>query len=35
MKDITVKDIINICNGKLICGNESTVCKNFKKDTKW
>lgn len=34
MKDITVKDIINVCSGKLICGNEDIVCKNFKKDTR-
>ncbi len=34
MKDIRVKDIINICKGKLICGDENIVCKEFKKDTR-
>ena len=34
MKDILVKDILKICNGKLICGNENTVCENFSKDTR-
>ena len=34
MKDILVKDIIRICNGKLICGNEDEVCDNFSKDTR-
>lgn len=34
MKDITVKDIVNICKGKLICGDENIVCKEFKKDTR-
>ena len=31
MKDILVKDIIRTCNGKLICGNEETICKDFAK----
>ena len=35
MKDIKVKDIINICNGKLICGDENKICKNIKKDTRF
>ena len=34
MKDITVKDIVNICRGKLICGDESIICREFKKDTR-
>jgi len=34
MKEILVKDIIKICNGKLICGNEEEVCENFSKDTR-
>lgn len=34
MKRITVKDIIDICNGKLICGDENIVCRRFQKDTR-
>lgn len=34
MKDILVKDIIRICKGKLICGNEEEICENFSKDTR-
>jgi len=34
MKGILVKDIIRICGGKLICGNEETICGNFSKDTR-
>ena len=34
MKNITVKDIVKICNGELICGDENIVCKNFQKDTR-
>ena len=34
MKNIQVKDIIKITNGKLICGNEETECINFSKDTR-
>lgn len=33
-KDILVKDILKICNGKLICGNEDEKCENFSKDTR-
>lgn len=33
-KDILVKDILKICNGKLICGNENEICENFSKDTR-
>lgn len=32
--EIKVKDIINICNGKLLCGNEEETCVNFSKDTR-
>ena len=34
MKVILVKDILKICNGKLVCGNEEEICKNFSKDTR-
>lgn len=34
MKKITIKDIIQICEGKLVCGNEETICENFCKDTR-
>lgn len=33
-KELTVKDIIKITNGKLICGNENDLCESFSKDTK-
>lgn len=31
---IFVKDILNICNGKLIIGNKDEICDNFSKDTR-
>ena len=34
MKDILVKDIIKICNGQLICGNEEEICENFSRDSR-
>lgn len=34
MKNITVKDIISICKGHLICGDEDYICENFCKDTR-
>lgn len=34
MKNITVEDILNICSGKLICGNKKDICENFCKDTR-
>lgn len=34
MKDLQVKDILQICDGKLICGNEKEICDHFVKDTK-
>lgn len=33
-KNLLVKDIIRICKGKLICGNEEEICENFSKDTR-
>ncbi len=35
MKPLTVKDILEICNGTLICGNEEQICENFSKDTRY
>lgn len=34
MKELRVKDILQICDGKLICGNENEVCNVFSKDTR-
>ena len=34
MKNITVEDILNICNGNLICGDKKDICENFCKDTR-
>lgn len=34
MKQITVQDIIKICNAKLICGKQDLICENFSKDTR-
>ena len=34
MKGIRVQDIINICDGCLLCGNENDILENFKKDTR-
>ena len=34
MKEIKVKDILKICNAKLIFGNENEVCEEFSKDTR-
>ena len=31
---IYVKDIVNICKGKLVCGDENILCKSFSKDTR-
>ena len=33
MKELKVKDMLQICNGKLICGNEEEICEHFVKDT--
>ena len=34
MNEITVKDIINVCNAKLLCGDIDTVISTFSKDTR-
>lgn len=34
MKEINVKDILNITNAELIIGNEELICENFSKDTR-
>ena len=34
MKEITVKDILEITKGKLLYGNQNEVCENYSKDTK-
>lgn len=34
MKNITVKDILKICNGKLICGDENLKLGKIQKDTR-
>ncbi len=34
MKEIFVKDVVNICNGKLLYGNENEVLGNFARDTR-
>ena len=31
---VYVKDIISLCNGKLLCGSKDVLCKNFVKDTR-
>lgn len=33
-KNLTVKDIINCTNGKLIIGDENIICKNFQRDSR-
>ncbi len=34
MKELKVKDILQICGGELICGNEEEICEHFVKDTR-
>ena len=34
MKNIKVKDIINLAKAKLIMGDENLICENFCKDTR-
>ncbi len=34
MKELKVKDILKICNGKLVCGTEEIICDNFVKDNR-
>ena len=33
-KQITVKNILDVTGGKLICGSESLICEKFSKDTR-
>ena len=33
-KELTVEDVIELCNGELICGNRDTVLENFCQDTR-
>lgn len=33
-KELTVEDVIELCNGELICGNPDTVLENFCQDTR-
>ena len=34
MKEVTIKDIVKICSGRLVCGQEDIVCHHFSKDTR-
>ena len=34
MKEIFVKDVVNICNGELLSGNENEILGNFVRDTR-
>ena len=34
MHSIYVKDVIRLCNGKLLCGDENLVLSNFCTDTR-
>ena len=34
MKNIYVRDFINVTNAKLLCGSEDEILGNFKKDTR-
>ena len=34
MKEVFVKDVINVCNGKLLCGNENEPLGDFVRDTR-
>ncbi len=34
MKNLTIKEIVEVTKGKLIQGNEEYICKNFSKDTR-
>ena len=34
MRDLTVKDILNVTNGELIIGDENLVCEKFSKDSR-
>ena len=34
MKEIYASDVVKICNGEIICGNENEVLENFINDTR-
>ena len=34
MKDLSIKNIIEVTKGKLLVGNEEYVCKSYSKDTR-
>ena len=34
MKNLSIKDILNVTKGRLIIGNEEQECKTFSKDTR-
>ena len=34
MKDLYIKDVVKICNAKLLCGNEDEILGEIKKDTR-
>ena len=34
MRNICVRDFINVTNAKLLCGSENTILGDFKKDTR-
>ena len=34
MKDLFIKDVVKICNAKLLCGNEEEILGEIKKDTR-
>ena len=34
MRNISVRDFINVTNAKLLCGSENTILGDFKKDTR-
>ena len=34
MKDLTIKNILEVTKGKLLVGNEEYICKNYSKDTR-
>lgn len=34
VKDITIEDVVEMCNGRLISGNKDTILENFCQDTR-
>ena len=34
MKEIKVADILRVCEGILVCGDENVICTSFSKDTR-